>query len=67
MNFPADTLIALAFLIPVAAFAIAELFAARSRGLDRPSRMSVEADPKPTIAVDVRARAANDDDLRDAA
>jgi hypothetical protein len=67
MNFQADTLIALAFLVPVAAFAIAELLAARSRRLEMPSHMRVKADPTPMIAVDVRAAAANDDEMRDAA
>lgn len=67
MNFPADTLIALAFLIPVAAFALAELLAAGPRDLDKPSRMIVSADPKPAIAVDVRSPAANDGEIREAA
>ncbi|MBK7659314.1 MAG: hypothetical protein IPJ28_09240 [Betaproteobacteria bacterium] len=67
MNFPADTLIALAFLVPVAAFAVAELLAVRKRDLDKPSRMNAAADPEPMIVVDVRAAAANDADMRDAA
>ena len=67
MNFQADTLIALAFLIPVAAFALAELIAARSRRLEMPSRMRVSADPRPMIAVDVRAPDANDGEMSEAA
>ncbi len=67
MNFPADTLIALAFLAPVAAFALAGLFATGVRPLESASRMVVTADSGPMIAVDVRARAANDDQMREAA
>ena len=67
MNFQPDTLIALAFLAPVTLFAFAELLAVRSRRLEVPTRMSASANPAPAILVDVTARAANDDWMREAA
>lgn len=67
MNFQADTLIALAFLVPVAAYAVAGLFAAGGRRLEKPSRMAVRTQPNPVVHVDVTVPAANDEAMREAA
>lgn len=67
MNFQADTLIALAFLVPVAAYAVTGLFAAGERRLEKPSRMVVRSQPNPEVRVDVTVPAANDEAMREAA
>jgi len=66
MNFTPDTLIALSFLVPVAAFAMAELAASGRRALEKPSRMSAPV-VRPIVLVDVSTPAANDDVMREAA
>lgn len=67
MNFELDTLIALAFVVPVVFFAVLNLVTFRTGGFridGRPvQRQAEEAAP----AVDVNVPAANDDDLREAA
>ncbi len=67
MNFTPDTLIALSFLVPVAAYAVAGLFAAGERRLEKPSRMAVRMQPDPVVRVDVTVPAANDEAMREAA
>ena len=67
MNFTPDTLIALSFLVPVAAFAVAELVATGQRRLEKPSRMAVRSQPAPMVHVDITVPAANDEAMREAA
>lgn len=67
MNFTPDTLIALSFLVPVAAFAMAELAASGRRALGKPSRMVLWSQPKAVVHVDVTVPAANDEAMREAA
>jgi hypothetical protein len=71
MTFELDTLIALAFFVPVAFFAVLNIVAFRTRGYEsavKPAAAvtlkAVEAAP---IAVNVNAEAANDAEIREAA
>ena len=67
MNFQADTLIALAFLAPVAAFAVAEIVAGLTRRLEPSFRVEAPLPPATIAPVDVRRPAANDEFVREAA
>lgn len=67
MNFQADTLIALAFLVPVAAFAVAEIAAGLPRRLEPSFRADAPQPPAAVTPVDVSRPAANDEFVREAA
>lgn len=67
MNFEADTLIALAFLVPVAAFAVAEIVASLPRRLEPAFRATPPNPPAAFIPVAVDRPAANDEFVRKAA
>lgn len=67
MNFQADTLIALAFLVPVAAFAVAEIVAGLPRRLEPSFHVDAPNSPASVTPVDVRRPAANDEFVREAA
>ena len=67
MNFPPDTLIALAFLVPVAAFAVAGILAAVPRRLEPPCASARDLPRANPVAVAGTVPAANEDWMREAA
>ena len=67
MNFELDTLIALAFVVPVVFFAILNLVTFRTGGFRIDGRMVRQQAVESTPAVDVNVPAANDGDFREAA
>lgn len=67
MNFQPDTLIALAFLVPVAVYVVAGILAAAPRRLEPPFVAAGALPPEQPVAVDVSVPAANDDWMREAA
>ena len=71
MTFELDTLIAIAFFVPVAFFAVLNIVAFRTRGYESAAKpvaaiASKEAEMKP-VTVNVAVEAANDSEIREAA
>jgi hypothetical protein len=71
MTFELDNLIALAFFVPVAFFAVLNIVAFRTRGYESAVKPVAVVAPKVVeatpIAVNVNAEAANDAEIREAA
>jgi hypothetical protein len=71
MTFELDTLIALAFFVPVAFFAVLNIVAFRTRGYESAVKPAAVVAPMvvPSVSADfnVAAEAANDSEIREAA
>jgi len=67
MNFELDTLIALAFVVPVVFFAVLNLVTMRTGGFRFDGRPVHRQAGEAATSVDVTAPAANDGDFREAA
>ena len=67
MTFELDTLIAIAFLAPVAFFAVLNIVMFRTRGYACAVRPVVRHEASATVPASVSREAANDDDFRKAA
>jgi hypothetical protein len=71
MTFELDTLIALAFFVPVAFFAVLNIVAFRTRGYESAVKPAAVVAPKVAkvvpVGINVNADAANDAEIREAA
>ena len=67
MNFELDTLIALAFVVPVVFFAVLNLVTLRTGGFRMDARPVQQQVGEAAPAVDVNVAAANDGEFREAA